>query len=743
MSASFSRRDFFAYGGSVLAGMTLGEWGRRQLAHADARAERPDRRGSVRWATSVCRECPAACGVRVRLIDEVPVKLEGNPLCPIGRGRLCASGQASLEAYYDPDRLVGPARRTGRRGEHRWTPISWPEATALLASRLTSAPLAPETRPVAIAAEEQGPLADAWARFWSACGGRAVWTPGPTSARLRPSLVALTGVERDPLFDVEHASYILSFGAPLAETWLSPVWTQRSFGRFRRQPGRSRGRLVQVDVHRSVTARKADQWLALTPEQQVVFAYGIAAIIVRENRQDRRFLERFPGTLAEFERDLVRTYLPNDVSSLTGVPVVTILRLARELSAASQSLAIVDADAPRDLVDAVFALNALIGAFDRPGGVFASSVPPPPAVEDATGPLREIASGRLRPSVLALRDGSALRAPGALMRADAFAAADFVVSFSPFLDQTTALADLLLPAHTSLETWHTTRAATAVPGEATAIASPAVAPRLETRDPAETLAATAAAIGGRVASACSWTSAEELVGAHVERLAGVRRGGVYASVYETEWLLQLQKGGWWTPGSETPRAFRAAVLEAGGWGDPFFQPGELRATLETGRGLTFPAIGAAPALAAAARHRDSGPHVVDGRQRGRDTGFPFRLVLFPTAAALAANPNQPALYELLGQPEGLPWRSWVEVAPEPARALGLQTGSTVRLVSPTGAMQAVVMVVEGMQPDVVALAHVPALPGGGRWARQIGTDSGDLWPRDDKGSGTRVRLERV
>src|SRR5450756_2343586 len=113
MTHTFNRRDFLVYGGATVAGITLGQGGRRWLSRVDERAGAWRVPAVETWATSVCRECPSACGLRVRLMDRTPVKLEGNPLCPISRGRLCAKGQAALEAYFDPDRLTGPARRTG------------------------------------------------------------------------------------------------------------------------------------------------------------------------------------------------------------------------------------------------------------------------------------------------------------------------------------------------------------------------------------------------------------------------------------------------------------------------------------------------------------------------------------------------------------------------------------------------------------------------------------------------------
>ena len=87
---------------------------------------------------------------------------------------------------------------------------------------------------VAFAADERGPFAEAWGQFWTALDARVAWTLAADSSRLAPRLGVLAGAGGEPIFDVEHATYVLSFGAPVVEDWLSPVWTQRSYGRFRR-----------------------------------------------------------------------------------------------------------------------------------------------------------------------------------------------------------------------------------------------------------------------------------------------------------------------------------------------------------------------------------------------------------------------------------------------------------------------------------------------------------------------------
>lgn len=736
MSDLLNRRQFLFYGSATLAGLTLGQLGRRQLARADERAALWRGPGKEAWATSVCGECPAACGVRVRLIDDVPVKLEGNPLCPVGRGRLCARGQAGLESYFDPDRLVGPARRAGARGEDRWERITWDEAIATLASRLRGAR---RGEVLALAAEEHGPLAGAWTRFWSSAGARVAWAAMPGARALRAPLQRLTGASGEPVFDLERASYVVSFGAAVVEDWLSPVWTQRSYGRFRRGPGRARGRLVQIEGRHSLTAGKADEWIAVEPQHYAAIGYAIAGVLLKEGRANAAFLQSVGGHVDALEAALGSTHSPDTVAARTGVPVVTLLRLARELASSAQSLVVVDPDASPDLADAAFTLNALLGALDRPGGVFtvgggggaAADAP----FEDAADALRTIAGGRAVPRVIALHDAAALRARDVPLDVRAaLARSELVVSFSPYADEAAEVADLLLPTHTWLERWHAVSPAPADTAEKVALARPAVPPRLETRDLGEVLRAAADRLGGKAAAGATWRSSEDLVGAEIDRLWRLRRGGPYADRFQTEWLQQLETGGWWLPAADSRDRFGAALLEAGGWLDPFFAPGQLREALAAQGGPRFPIP----------HPVTDGGVPVDEAESASPAAYPWRLHLFtPAVVNLSGSPNQPALFELLGQPDGVPWRAWVEVAPDTAREHAIEHGSLVRVESAAGALDAVAIHAEGMPAGVAALSYVPAVARGGRWARLLDADGRRLWGHAPARDVCRVRLRAL
>ncbi|MDD5761681.1 MAG: twin-arginine translocation signal domain-containing protein, partial [bacterium] len=82
---------------------------------------------SLRYA-SACGQCPAGCGVVVRVSEGRAKKIEGNPLHPVNRDKLCARGQAALQALYHPERLPRPMKLSGPRGSGSYTPVSWEEA---------------------------------------------------------------------------------------------------------------------------------------------------------------------------------------------------------------------------------------------------------------------------------------------------------------------------------------------------------------------------------------------------------------------------------------------------------------------------------------------------------------------------------------------------------------------------------------------------------------------------------------
>ncbi len=87
--------------------------------------------GRAAWYASTCRECPAGCGILAKSREARIVKIEGNPLHPINKGKLCMRGQAALQGMYNPDRL-----KTAMLKENgQWQSLSFSKAESILKSQ--------------------------------------------------------------------------------------------------------------------------------------------------------------------------------------------------------------------------------------------------------------------------------------------------------------------------------------------------------------------------------------------------------------------------------------------------------------------------------------------------------------------------------------------------------------------------------------------------------------------------------
>lgn len=96
---------------------------------------------------SVCLQCNTGCGIKVKLLEGVAAKIDGNPYSPwtlwphlpyetpvatMGEteGALCPKGQSGLQSAYDPYRIVSVLKRKPgtKRGEGQWETISFDQA---------------------------------------------------------------------------------------------------------------------------------------------------------------------------------------------------------------------------------------------------------------------------------------------------------------------------------------------------------------------------------------------------------------------------------------------------------------------------------------------------------------------------------------------------------------------------------------------------------------------------------------
>ncbi len=402
VSKGLTRREFLI-STAVLAGGTLAVGGLTDLIDslniAAPEAGYHYVAGGVEsFVPSVCLLCPSGCGIIARVVDGRVVKLEGNPMHPINAGVLCPKGQAAPELLYNPDRVSGPMRQVGGRGSGEWEPISWDEAVQTLADRLKALRDSghPE-RAAMLYGETRGQMRDLLERFMQAVGSPNAISHDSLNVEVGRLASYLTqGVYDLPVYDFEHANYILSFGANLLEAGRTPQRTIGGYAYVRRGRAR-RGKIVMIDPRQGITGAKADEWVPIRPGTDAALALGIAHVLIVTGQFDSDFVQNYSFGFEDyidpdrnhfqgFKNFVLDNYDPDTVEAITGVPSSSIFRMAGEFAENAPSIAVMPAKG--GLLNgsvnglyaamAIHALNGLVGNIDQKGGVLTQRYMPCP-----------------------------------------------------------------------------------------------------------------------------------------------------------------------------------------------------------------------------------------------------------------------------------------------------------------------------------------------------------------------------
>jgi anaerobic selenocysteine-containing dehydrogenase len=648
------------------------------------------------WKATACAMCAAGCGILVRTREHKANKIEGNPLHPINRGALCARGQAGLQLLYNPDRIRGPVKRTGERGSASFEEISWDEAIKTLADRLReikAQPLADERNETNLGERvlflSDDRLAVSWVaaeHFISAYGSSSLLYMARPDEQWPSAGFDGNGL---PIFDIANASYLLCFGARFLETWHSPVMYSLAYGEFRRTAGRARGRFVQVEPRMSLTAANADEWLPARSGSEHLVARAVAQVMKREGLIKNQ--AAIDGAGAQLD-----AYAPENTADQTDIPAEKIIRIAREFAASARPLAIGGGffvPGGVEVAEAVDLLNKLVDNSNKPGGVLQTST----GSIDPFVNLRSKSRIRWKPMHESSITGSHVKAllihnanPAYVAPAlqDRIREIPFIASFSPFMDETTALADLILPDHSYLESWDL--AARPAGGEAVAftLTRPVVAPEFNTRQTADVFMALARELDSAGAQPIAFESAEQAVmkaAAELQKMSG----SITAGTAEEFWKALTERGVW------VGKPTQQRKPEPDSW---------LVVPPFTEQRLTE-AMSANP------------------------EDYDYTLIAYEHATlGFGEQANLPWLQELPDAMTSVMWGSWVEINPKTAAALGIKDGDVVEVETAHGSLRVPAVLYPAIRPDTIAIPYGQGHTAYGRYAGGRGVNAAALDP---------------
>jgi anaerobic selenocysteine-containing dehydrogenase len=670
------------------------------------------------WKASACAMCPAGCGILVRTREHMANKIEGNPLHPVNQGALCARGQAGLQMLYNPDRIKGPMKRAGERGSGQFEEIDWDEAIDAAAGKLGGIKAAGRADTVIFATSDGGGVTGLAAEiFGSNYGARLLDAASGHGGAVADAYAKSYGRGVTPIFDIGNSTYLLSFGARFLETWQSPVMYSLAYGRFRHAADRMRGRFVQFEPRMSLTAANADEWLPAASGSEGLIALAIAQVILREG-----LIKGAPAP--DFLTDPIEGYAPEKVADQTGIPAEEIVRIAREFAAAERPLALGGAAATtareRQNLLAINFLNTLAGNLNKPGGVLLPE-------HDTFDPLGQLRGGS-RPGWLSSIE-SAIKAssPQALLihhvnpayfapaAKQELNAIPFIISFSSFMDETTEMADLILPDHSYLESWDIKSANLAGPRAAVTIVQPVVKPESNTRQTADVLLTLSQKLGG--SSPPGFESAEDMVKQAVANLPKAKAANSGAAV-----RAESPAEGDSPEGGELSEDGFETFAERGVWVGEI--KGERRAIAQTEtRFSLLPAAGAASS-----------------------DEYPLTLLAYEHATlGLGEFANLPWLQELPDPMTSVMWGSWVEINPRTAASLGIKDGDLVEISSPRATLRAAAVVYPAIRPDVIAIPCGQGHTAHGRYAKGRGANVAQFMSAatDSGQEAVRVKASKV
>ncbi len=428
----------------------------------------------IRTVRTVCaHDCPDQCSLLAHVKDGRVVRIEGDPDHPFTSGFACAKVHRDHELVHSPERVPAPLRRTGVKGQGRFTPIAWDEALDEIVNRWQA--IIREDGPEAILgyaySAHQGQISRGLLLgLFHALG----------TSRLQAGTVCDTCAEAgwdaacgsvggaDPE-TVVHSDLIIAWGADLLTTNVH-IWP------FVERARRAGAPLVVIEPRRSRTAARADWHLRVTPGTDAALALGVMHVLVREGLCDRRYLGQRTVGFERVEREVLPRFHPSRVAEITGVSVSHLERLARMYGRARAPFIRLGEGMSRSrqggqAIRAVALLPGVVGAYDQIGGgallmTAASFGVDASALRRPSGPAhaRQGNHSRLGDALLTLKNpplralfvacnNPAVTCPDASTVRRGLSRDDlFTVVHDPFLSDTARYADIVLPATTYLET---------------------------------------------------------------------------------------------------------------------------------------------------------------------------------------------------------------------------------------------------------------------------------------------------
>jgi anaerobic selenocysteine-containing dehydrogenase len=616
------------------------------------------------WYASTCTQCDAGCGLHGRVREGRVLKLEGNPGSAMNNGNICMMGQGGIQGHYNPDRIKSPMMREGGQ----LVPTTWEKAMAAINDKLGAASPGQVAWFTGTVSGHQSAIVN---NHLEAIGSNKHYVHETVNASVWQAVNKDMLGEAMPRLRIDKAQMILSFGADLLGTWISPVHFSGEYAKFRKQE--RRGFLASIEPKMSLTGANSDLWVAAKVGSEGVVALAIANQLVKNHGKD---MSSFPADV----QALINKYDSDSAAKIAGIDASRIPQLAKLLAEKSPSLVLAGAPVEGQAkgyasVAAVMLLNQLLGNVGKTIETQGSF--PFKQLQAKSGGTKglfdfvQAAKSKQLAAVFFYGSNPKYTAPNAIGFDAALNDVPFKVAISQFSDETTMAADVVLPSASYLEDWGTHVAAYQPEQSAIGVQQPLM----------EKLYSDTKGFGDIVLD-----------------LLKVAKKDVY-SVFP-DYYAYLKNAY-----SAMPAKLKPAGVSAKEAWNTVLQNGLIE--VATGKGSLSATV----------------PSFSDPAPEAADAKYAYQFV--PSARLGlwdGRHANIPWLQEAPDQISKVVWGSWAELHPSTAEKLGIKHGSIINVESEHGSVKVQAVVIKSIHPDVIAIPMGQGHEEYGRYAKGLGVN---------------------
>lgn len=244
--------------------------------------------------------CPGRCSLKFHTQDDEVVWVETYTSKDAGfddpQPRACLRGRTYRRWMNHPDRINYPMKRVGKRGENKYTQISWEEAIETATTKLkeTIEKYGNEAVYVPYATGVSATTARPFNRFLNLVGGYLGFYNSYSTAQIScitPYMYGAKGAGGSSFSAAEDAALILIFGSSPTETRQGGLTTHYDWAHLRE---RTNAKIYMIDprMNDSIMGH-SEQWLPINPGTDAALIAGIAHELITHDMVDLEFLHTY------------------------------------------------------------------------------------------------------------------------------------------------------------------------------------------------------------------------------------------------------------------------------------------------------------------------------------------------------------------------------------------------------------------------------------------------------------------